>query len=172
MSQRLPAQVDALRFAEAGRHLAGNVPLAGLKRLAPLLASTAGEAWVELDFGLDAQGVAYVRSRIKADLDLLCQRCLERMTQGVDAETLFGIVGSAQDAERLPERYEPLIVSDRRLFVADLVEDELLLSLPIVPKHADEECPASQQLAQANEEADVTEEKVNPFAILSRLKDD
>ena len=101
----------------------------------------------------------------------MCQRCLEPMVHGVTAEALFGIVSSAEDAEQLPERYEPLIVAERSLFVADLVEDELLLSLPLVPKHAEKDCPAAQRLAQANEEAGEAEDKVNPFAVLSRLKD-
>jgi uncharacterized protein len=171
MSQRLPAQVDALRLAEAGGHLVGDVPLAGLKRIVPLLESAAGSAQVELEFGRDAQGVAYVRSRIEAELRLVCQRCLEPMAYQVDAETLFGIVGSALETERLSEQYEPLVVSDRRLYIAELVEDELLLSLPIVPKHPEDECPAADRLAQADEDADATDEKDNPFAVLSRLKD-
>ena len=171
MSQRLPAQVDALRLAEAGSHLVGGVPLEGLKRIVPLLDSAQGEAQVELEFGLDAQGVPYVRSRVEAELHLLCQRCLEPMLYRVDAEALFGIVESAPEAERLSEQYEPLVVSDRRLFLADLVEDELLLSLPIVPKHSESECPAAHKLAETDEQQDATEDKENPFAVLSRLKD-
>lgn len=142
--------------------------MAGFKRLRPYLASEHGGVEVALEFDIDEQGRPHVRGRIQAHLELVCQRCLEPMGVALDLEPHLGVVESEPEAEHLPEEYDPLVVGEDPLFLADLIEDELVLSLPIVPRHADERCAGVEGGKEQNDPAD----RENPFAALAVLKRD
>jgi len=178
MLERLPAQIDPFRFAEARRMVRGSLALAGLARLAPLLASTDGELTVELEFDVDELGVRFVQGTIVGELALTCQRCLEPMSWPVDVAMAGALVRSEQEGERLPAAYEPLLIESVPVRLADLIEEELLLSLPQVPMHPEAQCPATELIRRDSlrgEEggtagADEEGERENPFAVLSELK--
>lgn len=171
MSERLPEHVDLFRFADSRRMLRGRLPLARLSRLAPLLASTEGEASVVLDFGVDDMGVRFMRGSIAADLTLVCQRCLEPMPFPVAIEIGFGLVHSEREAEQTPMAWEPLVIDTVPAVLADIIEDELILALPLVSTHPQESCPAGDFLKRQAEDQQADEgEGANPFAVLSNLK--
>lgn len=117
--------------AEKGR-LVGEIALAALPRLA-VLNHADGKAAVALAAGVDENGVHYIKAEIQADIDLDCQRCLGSLRLPVTVTVALGLIRSEAEAERLLERYEPLLVADGDVAVADLVEDELLLALPKSP---------------------------------------
>lgn len=148
--------------------------ITGLRRLVPLLRSSAGSVEIELEFGVDAERVSFVRGRIVGELDVTCQRCLGSMTLPVDFEFSLGLVRSEAEGNRLPPRYEPLLVESDLVSLADVVEDELILALPIIARHGDAEpcampVPGSAAAGgQGND--DVSVAKTNPFAILGKLK--
>lgn len=167
MSEHLPQHVDGYRLARQGGRVHGTVPVSRLTRLGTFLCSDRGTAEAELEFGVDATGVAFVRGRARAELDLTCQRCLETMVEPVEAQFCLGMVASEGLAARLPEVYEPLVTDDAPLGVWTLVEDELILALPIVPRHAPEVCPAALP-QEPGPEAD--EQRPNPFAALEQLR--
>jgi uncharacterized protein len=173
MSPRLPDFLEPLRLARQGVELNGQVPLARMPRLLAALAGDEGRAEVSLRFGTDEAGIVTLRGRISVELPMICQRCLQPMTQPVQVDVALAPVADDGRAAELPDEYEPLVVGEGRLSTAELVEDELLLALPIVPMHEPSECPASQWLdsqapAPEQEEQD---ERPNPFAALSALKD-
>lgn len=173
LNQQLPERIDPLRLAETGRTLCGQVELCHLKRLAATLISAEGAAHVELDFGVDEAGVRYLSGRLRAEVELVCQRCLEPMRFELSAEPLLGIVTDAAMAERLPSQYEALIAGEKGpLLLQDIIEDELILALPIVPRHAVEACSHTGTVRGDEEGAADTEEKDNPFAVLAALKRD
>lgn len=170
MSDRLPVQVEPLRLARQGAKLRGLLPLAHMQRLAEYLCGAAGDAEVALDFGLGEGGVGFLRGQARATLAMTCQRCLEPMDLEVEASFMFGLVESEGEAERVSEEYEPLTVGETPLRLAELVEDELILALPIVALHDQLICPAAGRLGTA--EANVGDESggSNPFAVLEQLK--
>ncbi|MFA7094932.1 MAG: YceD family protein [Gammaproteobacteria bacterium] len=173
MSERLTQRVDPFRLAEQGRQLRGSVAITGLRRLVPLLRSCVGAVEVELGFGIDAERVSFMQGRIVGELDITCQRCLGSMTLSVDFEFLLGMVRSEAEGDRLPSRYEPLLVESALISLADVVEDELILALPIIARHADtESCmtPVPGSAAAGQGDDDVSAAKENPFAVLSKLK--
>ncbi|MEW6354669.1 MAG: YceD family protein [Pseudomonadota bacterium] len=165
MLERLPQFVEPLHLAEVKGLLKGHVALADMRRLAPSLCNPEDQADVDLEFGKDAQRVPYMRGRIDARVTVVCQRCLQPLTLPLHTEPRLALVTTPEAAETLPPHYEPLLVSAQPMRLADLVEDELLLALPIVPKHADEQCHAGVGRAAAR---DAAPEK--PFAALARLK--
>lgn len=166
---RLPIQIDPLRLARAGARLAGRLPLDNMSRLAAVLAAAPAEAEVELAFDMDAEGRACVQLKLRAEVQLQCQRCLGAMPYAVTTERLLACVGSDAEAERLPEPYEPLLFTGEPLFLRDVVEDELLLSLPIVPRHDDVHC-AGSGMEEHGEDDTAEPRPQNPFAVLAGMK--
>lgn len=159
-----------MRLARRGAVLEGHYALAELPRLADTLADASGEVRVELHFGRDRQGVAYIEVHLEAEPLLTCQACLEGYRHRLSCINKVGIVTSEAMAERLPAEYEPLLVGDEPLFPRDLIEDELILALPIIARHPEGECPdreARREEAGAEEEESKAE---NPFAVLAKLK--
>lgn len=169
--ERLPVQLDPVRLAETGRLLEGTLPLSSMKRLGEMLLDQEGEVDVRLEFGIDQEGAYCVTGRIACRVMLECQRCLKAMEFEIDSDIALGIVDSQEAAELLPSHYEPLVVEDGPLFTRDLVEDELLLSLPLVPMHPEEECSVGrEQLVSETQDSNEEVERENPFSALADLK--
>jgi len=172
--QRLPLEIDPFRMAEVGRLMAGKVEITTLKRLLPLLESTTGYIDIELEFNIDEGGVRYMHGKIATTLVLKCQRCMEAMDLPLQNEFSLAFVHSESEAELLPEQYEPQIVESTPVHLMDMLEDEILLSLPQIPMHDEAEC-SIQSFNDENElveQQSEKEDKPNPFAVLEKLKRD
>lgn len=168
MAAGLPERVDPLSWAESGHRLQGSLAVSDMPRLQESLYSTEskGSILIDLQGGIDDNGTRYVRGRIEAVLEVPCQRCLRAMTLALGVDVALGLVSSHAKADYLAEPYEALVVETRSMSLAGIVEDELLLALPIVAMHGDGECmPATA--ADGGEDA---KRRANPFAVLSQLK--
>ncbi|WP_127477372.1 YceD family protein [Sulfurivermis fontis] len=166
--ERLPLHIDPLRLARAGAQLRGRMPMAEMERFAPLLAQVPGEVEVALDFRVDVERRAFMRLQLRTEVILVCQRCLGPVIHFIEVERLLGVVTSEAQAEKLPDIYEPLYVTEEPLFLREVIEDELILSLPIVPRHAEDECAPAVTGAGTDNEAGAARE--NPFTVLAGLK--
>jgi uncharacterized protein len=171
MSVTLPASVDAWRMVSARRSFEGNLPIASLRRLCEVLASADGEVKFELDFGRDELGISYVDVRAKAELSLICQRTLEPFVMPVVLDTRLGLIKQERDEAGLPPDCEPLLVAEHgRLNPADVIEDELLLALPLVPVNPDSSLPDEVTGHEPGDELAGERRSENPFAVLRELK--
>ncbi len=162
-------------MVEARRVLEGVFPLAEMARLLESVQTAHGEVSVSLEFGVDVEGVRYMRGRLRAAVELECQRCLDGMAFPIDSEFALALVRNMVEAENLPSHYEPLLLDGEPLFLRDVIEDELLLALPIVAKHAEGVCElalAADVLADGTETEHDSTEKPNPFSVLADLKID
>lgn len=168
MQQRLPDWIDPVSLIRQGRILEGRIPLERFARLAEHLYDTSGEIAVELHFGRFETGVEGMVGHIEGELRLTCQRCLEALKMPVRLDVNLGLVESEALIDRLPEGFEPLLLTEDRLHLIDLVEDELLLAIPDFPKHEEQDCHINLP-SDADEAADA-ESKDNPFAVLNELK--
>lgn len=172
--QRLPVEVDPFRMAEQGRQFKGLVKIGSLKRLVPLLESADGQFEVELAFDVDEIGIKYVCGTLQAVLEMKCQRCLELMQLPLNSEFQLALVESEVEAEQLPETYEPLVVDASPIHLLDMLEDEILLSLPQIPMHSESECSIQpkEMNKELAEQPDRETGNTNPFAVLGKLKKD
>jgi uncharacterized protein len=158
-------------MVSARRSFEGTLPVAAMSRLCGALASTEGQVRFELDFGRDSLGTDYVDVRAQAALTLTCQRTLEPFVLPVEVHARLGMIRAERDEAGLPPDCEPLLVAeDGRLNPADVIEDELLLVLPLVPVNPDSSLP--DEVTGHAPEYDSTGEgrSENPFAILRELK--
>ena len=165
-NNRVPELVDAWRMVAARREFEGRIPLATMTRLRGSLLEPDGDASYTLAFGTDALQVPYAELRIEAELPLECQSSLRRFLLPVQLVQRLGLIRDEADEAALPPGYEALLVeADGMLQPASLVEDELILALPVVPVSPDAEV-VEREFAPAAEEA----AQANPFAALSGWK--
>ena len=160
--------LDAWRMVAARRGVQGRLPLSSLERLRDSLVDTEGEVAYSLEFDTDDLQVPYVEMRIDAGLPLLCQRSLQRFVHPVDIRQRLGLIRDEADEAALPEGCEPLLLADDgRLRPVDVVEDELILAIPVIPvapgtEAVDRDWPVAAEEAAA----------AHPFAALAALKRD
>ena len=169
MRAALPERIDPWLLADRAETLVGELPGAGMARLAALVRSVPGPVAVRLEFGRGASGQRYVEGRATAAVCLTCQRCLEACTLELDVAFRLALVAAESQIERLDETYEPLLLEqEATVRLSDLVEDELLLGLPPFPRHPENTCrPATWAVGDAAE----PEPQTRPFAGLDRLLD-
>lgn len=168
MSGRLPEFIEPLLFAEKGRQINGEIPLSSLPRLSAMLADLQGTATFSLSFGMNGK-IAELRGKVNTVLHLECRNCLEKLAWPVTSEFILGIVSTFDEMALLPEQYEPLLVQESRVRLLDIVEDELLLSVPAFPRHDSDCIQLTQQPTNPPQKAD-EQKPNNPFSILAKLK--
>ena len=151
----------------ARRVFDGVLPLSAMRRLRDSLVDTEGSVHVELEFDTDNLRVPYIELRIEAQLPLECQRSLQRFLHPVRIVQRLGLIRDEADEAALPEGYEALLVGDDGLLrPAELVEDELILAVPVVPV-----APGTDVVEQDWAAPEEETQRASPFAALSQLKD-
>ena len=168
MLEQLPESADFLKQAERNTCLEGRYPLARLERLATILSDTAGELHARLNFGTKA-GFQCLQGTVEANLKLICQRCLEPMDRRAAGSFKFGLVLDEEEIKNLPADLEPYLIEGDEQSIIELLEDELLLSLPIAATH-EEEC--SEFLRKHEKQKSAEKEASSPFAVLKDMKVD
>ena len=164
----LPLKVDPFRFADNAYSLSGTLSIKDMPRLSSSLASNEGEVKVDMLFGVDEEGIRYLKGELKTSLMLTCQRCLEAFNYEIISNFMLGIVHTEKEADQLPERCEPLLVPDLSLILSEMIEEELIIGLPIVPMHPIDTCKAKQPLEFYSKDA--VAKKDNPFKIIESLR--
>ncbi len=165
MVEHLPEFIDPLALVEKRRQFKGALSLSKMLRLQDVLLNQEGEARFELKFERDGR-VAAVTGLVEAELELQCQCCLGSIPWPVKSRVRLGVVRTIDEADRLPESYEPLLLEEETIPLADIVQEELLLAIPPIPQH--EQCALSVQVE--HEAAPEPKKRTNPFAILAELK--
>jgi uncharacterized protein len=162
-----PSDID--RLADRQADIDFVIPLAQLPRLRSHLASTDGTVRGVVHFRREA-GFRIAAIELEGAALLTCQRCLEPMRWPVDGAARVALVAAESDADRVPQQFESVLVPDDRVSVRDLVEEEMLLSLPIVALHADaRDCgAAAADIDGTASDADVPDTQ-RPFERLGEL---
>jgi len=161
----LPERIEPLGLADVGRSFRGKLPVHRFERLAPLLHSSEGELAVRLEFRIDERRIRTLKGSVAGELSLVCQRCLNGLRFPVDLNFSLGIVSSEAEMDRLPDGYEPLLVSGEPLLTCAVIEDELLLAVPAIPLHED-----GTGGCETGYRNPPLAEKENPFAVLKKWK--
>ena len=172
-------QFPLFAFARDRAQTQGRVPLAALPRLAQESHPPAGAvpeplveyaALAELRAGASGGEEPWLQLRASVALRLICQRCLTEVECAVSFDRSFRFVASeALAAVEDEESEEDVLVASKSFDLQELIEDELLMAMPLVPMHA--VCPQPVKLQAADPDFEqVVPEKPNPFAVLEQLK--
>ena len=167
----IPPHVDPRKLADRGITLTGELPLADFSRVCELLTDTAGLVRVAFEFSRDEQKVAVMQLKLESEVRMICQRCLDEAVIPVSGEYLYAIVVPGTEETHFPQGYDVLEVGEEPLDLLALIEDELLLSLPIVPMHPPEECQQPAGLIESETSKNAVT-RSNPFSVLAQLKRD
>jgi len=147
---------DLERLAASGKSVDGDVELSTLQRLEDLVhTDRCGTVAVTLAAERTADGRLLLTLALRGELVVTCQRCLEPLDWRVDESSEWLVVDAESDATRLAAATQPLVLDNGRLGIAALLEDELIVALPMVPRHGTiDDCgPLAQNFADALSDA-------------------
>lgn len=171
MHQKLPKDIDPFRLAQNGLRLEGTLPVSTMKRLGGSLSDTEGEVTIKMNFDVDETGLPYMYGKFSSKLSMICERCMTPMSVDVDVECYLAILKNERKVEGLAELYDPWIVeSNDPILLSSVVEDELILGLPLVPRHEHACLPKEAWYRGDDIEESEKEKKVSPFEVLASLK--
>jgi uncharacterized protein len=144
---------DLESLADRGVTLHGELEVGKLTRLKTLLHAAAGSVSATLRFGQHGDGWWAVEVEYRTAVELVCQRCLEPYRHELDGRTHVVVADEASMPTTLPAGFEPFELTDGRLQPAQLIEDELIVAIPLVPKHPRvEDCGSlARELAELSE---------------------
>jgi uncharacterized protein len=177
-----PAKLDVAAFAAAAGELDGRWPLAQFERLMAAAANDASALggivvnWRARGERRSMRGGVHGDDRqvwlhlvASTGLPLECQRCLEPVEVKIEIERSFLFVhGETMAAQLDADTEDDVLALTRALDLRELIEDELLLALPLVPRH--DACP--KPLPVPHDEADPADAPPHPFSALATLKRD
>ena len=169
-------RLDPRSLAEQSGRVTGDEPLGSYARLAAETGGRGAENRVTWAAAGELRNPQHVNPQVwlhlKADalLPLICQRCLGHVDVPVAVGRSFRFVADESTAlAEDDEAKEDLLALSASFDLLELVEDELLMAMPVVPRH--ETCPASVKSAVADSDFEaVLQERENPFALLQKLR--
>ena len=164
LSNSLPAQLKLFNFAKKEVSLSGQYQISDLPRISEIASNKTDKININLSFYLDNDKTPCIDGIISLDIVLICQRCLEELNISLKVRLNLAFVRNEKQDEELDSNYEIYVTEEDELATHDLISDEILLSIPMVPTH-DYDC-----IKEINGQEIVEEKSENPFAILKKLK--
>lgn len=169
MQSILPEQLDVIQKAKFGAEIQGIWPVSKLQRLSELLLDSNADLRAELNF-VQQGHLRLLNGCVAADLNVKCQRCMQPMTLTLQTEFKLGLICKESQADGLPEGYEPYLVEGDSENIPLMLEEELLLAMPLVAMH-EHDCSNYLQQQRSRQELEDSQpkENKNPFAGLKDL---
>jgi len=164
----LPNQIDPRKLALQGNLLEGTVNVADLTRLESSVSAICGPLTARIQFGLDESRAKIAEGKAQVTVETVCQRCLDPVRLNLQANFAVQVIWSEGHLNRVAANYEPWLVVDKLANLYELLEDEILLALPLVNYHPVGECTGDTFI-----EVEATGNEVvsdNPFNVLLQLK--
>ncbi len=154
--------IDSQVFAREGGSLQGELPVAALTRLLDLLAASDGSLTYRIQGRMGPCKRPQLLVEVDGVLSLCCQRCLEAIDYPIEVRSLLEFVDNDGDLtqEELEDDSRDFLPDQKELDVAVLIEDEILLALPLAPRHDHCVLPGAAP-GSAN---------VSPFSVLAGLQ--
>ena len=135
--------IDGLQFARAALERRGVVGMERLPRLAQLQCSTEGLEY-HLRGGSADNGKPCLRLSVRGSLQVVCQRCLDPIQVPIAIDAELQLAEHVREISEADDEIDRVLAS-RNMDVASLVEDEVILALPMVPRH--DECTPSGEIS-------------------------
>jgi len=133
MPVEIPHLVEPHKLVDLNQQLSDSLPLTDLPRITEFFGPQKGKIEYSLDCEKDEAGSLFLNLSIKSVVLLTCQRTMELFEYPVARETILQLAPGEEEARSLPEEIEPIFLDENRLNLIELLEDELMLAIPIVP---------------------------------------
>jgi uncharacterized protein len=178
----LPPQLDPRKVFRQALQIQGYIAVSALDRLCGILLDEQGVVNASLSFEVDSDRRLRIRGHVNAEVNVVCQRCMQPMAMVLDDSIDLVMVSTEERMKQLPASLDPWFCGeDDMLIPADIVEEQLILAMPIVTMHQScididtlnsqaRELP--EKGASGRDSSEPAPEKHNPFAVLAGLKSD
>ena len=163
----LPALVDHSKMATQQAVIEGSVPVSQIARFSAILADSEGEVRLRLEFTRNEHDRTRVTGETTVSVNLMCQNCLQSFSRELQTSLCVTIVPDSEKLQTLDELEDGFISADPMVRLVDLIEDELILSVPMVPRHDFGSCPNEDNSTEPASSEDAGELTHRPFAGLS-----
>ena len=162
--------IDPLDFVQSAGIHRGKIPVEALVRLHDFLFDKEGELLYQISGQFDKNEKPGLQLEIIGKIHLSCQRCLEKLSHEVDFQTFLVLAKTEAELDQTDEDDTiDAILATPDMDVISLIEDEIILSLPISSRHADGECTA-HELESSKDDLTSKTQPAHPFAALMALK--
>ena len=168
-NQQLPQQVTVRKLVESGAKLSGFVTDMRLPRVVEAVQRISAKIEADLYFGMDESNKMIIVVEIHGAIDLICQRCLEPVTVPLKIATTLTVVAHDEEARSCIRSHEPIVLDEGLLNVDEMLEEEILLSLPVVALHPKESADETSLVEHEGIERRAARGLDNPFAVLKTL---
>lgn len=164
MKQGIPEQIKLFKFSSRSLLFSQTYKVRDFPRISDLVNNQDSTVDVELSFSLKNNKIPCIKGKIKLDLTVNCQRCLDEFSIHLEPKFQLAFVQNEQQSEELDSNFETILGAEDKFSTIEFITDEVLISIPMTLMH-DYEC-ASYQDTQPIE----MQKRENPFAILEQLK--
>lgn len=167
--------VDARKAFRHEQAISGYLPLGALKNLSAMLTDTEGSVHATLAFRFDQDRRRRIDGTLQATVNVQCQRCLEPVQVSLREQFELAVVSTEAMAKALPASLDPWLSDEETLVPADIVEEQLILCMPIVSTHRQCNAAIVEDVLEKGvgiEHSDQAEDKQasSPFSVLKALK--
>jgi len=166
---KLPITIDPFKSAQRRLVCQGTFELSEMNRLLAACVTCEQQIDVDFTFDIDELGLTVLKGQAKTKVKLICQRCTEDFEHELAIDFCFSPVKKPEAADELPSYYDAIELDENgEVNLRELVEDELILAIPLIPRHDAEDCEAEANTVWG--EIPEEEAKPNPFDVLKQLK--
>ncbi len=175
ISSPLPLYIDIRKAFDLETVFEGSCSLERLPRFADCLASPDGEISGKLRLGATGTGRRVITGSVSATVEVVCQRCVEPLSLELADTIQLALVESESESQSdsLEAAWDPWVVDGPKISIASLLEEQLMLCMPLVSYHRDERCVKALEYQQRKEPLDDSSgdrAAKNPFEVLKVLK--
>jgi uncharacterized protein len=165
MQEKLRRSYQIQKEVSRGGYYQGRIEVSDLARLSEFLLSD--QAIIEVEFSISQSdyGTPIVQGRLETNLAVECQRCLEAME--IPLQIDFKLLVDADDDMIAVSSLDTVYSEEGTISIFEVVEDEIILGLPLVIMHEDVAC---NEFWQTQEQDPEQATKENPFSVLAKLK--
>ncbi len=170
-TRSFPERIEPFKFAELGKLIDGIFATAYFDRLCQELYSDKGEIACKIN-GLKNHetGLKMLQLEVSGQVELVCQGCTEPFMHQLEHAAILYPCYTEEQMKQMPDDGEPVLADENGLDIKSAVEDELILSLPLIPLYGECEELAAYEVGELPELTDEEAEKENPFAALKDFK--
>jgi len=166
---KLPITISPTRSAQRRLECEGVFKVSDMTRLLAVSEMRSEHVQVGVKFDVDERGLTVMSGTASALVALTCQRCNELFDDKLTVEFTFSPAKNEETAENIPSYYDVIELNeDGEVNLRELVEEELILMMPLIPRHDIENCSADADSVWGELPEEL--EKPNPFDVLKQLK--
>ena len=176
MTGPIPERVDHRKLANQAGLIEGTLPIQCFHRLGGMLVVREGDVYLRLEFSKGDFGSTRVDGTVSTEVCTICQNCMQQFWRKINCDVALQVVSDESKLERLAEHEDAIVLPEKVISVAELIEDELILAMPMIPRHEEGECPETDYerdvvVLQEVQEVQEVQTTYRPFAGLAKAID-